>query len=112
MLLRDPVGLVLPSFDRVAELRLLVLVELLVEDVRLLHALLEHGVLEEQLLKDLVAKVEVVHAVAELILRDRVTAAIRARTSDRERPFVGHLDDLFQAEHLILAEQVQVQRLL
>lgn len=37
---------------------------------------------------------------------------MRARASHSERSLVGHLNDLFHAEDLILAEQVELERLL
>ena len=83
----------------------------MLEDVGLKHALLEKRVLQEQLLDNLIAKVEVIDAVAELLLRNDIAAAIGARASHREGPSRRHLDDLLHPEDLVLTQQVELQGL-
>ena len=79
--------------------------------MRLNHALLEQRVLKEQLLDHLIAEVEVVDAVAELLFRNDVTAAVCAWAGDCEGAFLSHFYYLFHSKNLVLSQQVELQGL-
>ena len=77
------------------------------EDLRLLDAIGVELVLEDLLLQDLVAELELVHTVNEVLLGQEVDASIRARTLHSHLAHLRIVDDLFESKRLVSAHQVQ-----
>ena len=88
-------------------LSILMLFEGGLEGLGLLDAVGVELVLYDLLLQDLVAELELVHAVDEVLLADEQTARLRARAHHRRPPHLRVLHDLLQPENLIQPNQVQ-----
>ena len=60
-------------------------------------------VLQKQFLDHMVAEVELVDDVLEVLLRHDIAVGFRARASHSERPYIRHVHDLFHTEDFKLS---------